>query len=345
MVPSTLTTMKHVTIKDVAKALNVSISTISRAFNDKYDIHPDTKNIILEKAREMGYSPNPIAQRMTQQKSFLIGVVVPEFINSFFPKIIMSIQKVMNENGYQVLIMSSEESATKELENIQTLEKNMVDGILISLTQETRDISYFQKLLDKGIPIVQFNRVSQKLATPKIIFNDVLWAANATEHLIHQGYQSIYYLSGPNSLILSHNRSKGFIDTLKKYRLPIKENKIIEAGIFIEDGKRVANELIEANDIPEALYCFNDPVAIGAMEIFKKRGYKIPEDIAFMGFTESRIAIHTSPALSSVEQPTDEFGEIAALSLLEIIKGEQNAIDKTILLGGKLNIRESSIRP
>lgn len=336
--------MKHVTIKDVAKALNVSISTISRAFNDKYDIHPDTKNIILEKAKEMGYSPNPIAQRLTQHKSFLIGVVVPEFVNAFFPKIIMAIQKVMDENGYQVLIMSSEESAIKELRNLKTLEKNMVDGIIISLTQETRDITYFQKLLNKGIPIVQFNRVSQKLATPKIIFDDMTWAAYATEHLIQQGYKRIYHLSGPNNLIISHNRIKGFIETLKKHGLSIEENKIIETGIFIEDGKKIAAKLIENKDIPDAFFCFNDPTAIGAMEIFKEHNYRVPENIAFMGFTESRLATHLTPQLSSVEQPTDKFGEVAAYSLLEMIKEENSISDKTIVLGGELNIRASSIK-
>lgn len=189
--------MKHITIKDVARALNVSISTISRAFNDKYDIHPDTQNAILKKAREMGYTPNPFAQRMTQQKSYLVGIVVPEFVNAFFPSIIMSIQRIMSENGYQVLIMSSEESATKELENIKNLEKNMVDDIITSLTQENRDISYFQELLDKGISIVQFNRVSPKLATPKIIFDNTQRAAQATEHLILQGYKRIYHLFWP----------------------------------------------------------------------------------------------------------------------------------------------------
>lgn len=336
--------MKHVTIKDVAKALNVSISTISRAFNDKYDIHPDTKNMILEKAKEMGYSPNPIAQRLTQHKSSLIGVVVPEFVNAFFPKIIMAIQRVMDENGYQVLIMSSEESAGKELKNIRTLEKDMVDGLIISLTQETRDVSYFQHLLNKNIPIVQFNRVSQKLATPKIILDDTTSASYATEHLVQQGYRRIYHLSGPNNLIISHNRIKGFTETLKKYGLSATENKIIEAGIFIEDGKKIATRLIENGDIPEALFCFNDPVAIGAMEVFKAHNFRIPEDIAFMGFTESRIATHLTPALSSVEQPTDEFGKIAARSLLDIINEKNHISDKTIILSGKLNIRASSIR-
>ena len=335
--------MKNITIKDVAKALNVSISTISRAFNNKYDIHPDTRNMILEKAREMGYSPNPIAQRLTQHKSYLIGIVVPEFINAFFPKVIMSVQKVIGNAGYQVLIMSSEESAQKELENIRILERNMVDGIIISLTQETRDISYFQKMVENQIPIVQFNRVSQKLATPKVIFDDYRWAMLATEHLLEQGYKNIFHLAGPNNLIVSHNRSKGFTDALKKYELST-THKIIETGIFIEDGKRIAEQLISQHNIPEAFFCFNDPLAIGAMETFKSQGYKIPDEVAFVGFTESRIAMHMSPGLSSVEQPAEELGETAAQILLEIFKGNNYPMNQTITLNGKLNIRESSLK-
>ena len=155
--------------------------------------------MILEKAKEMGYSPNPIAQRLPQHKSSMIGVVVPEFVN-----------------GFQVLFMSSEVSAGKELKNIRTLEKNMVDGLIISLTQETRDVSYFQHLLNKNIPIVQFNRVSQKLATPKIILDDTTSASYATEHLVQQGYRRIKHLSITNNLNISQKSLKGISDTLKK---------------------------------------------------------------------------------------------------------------------------------
>lgn len=336
--------MKHTTIKDVAKALNVSISTVSRAFNDKYDIHPDTRNKILEAARTMGYSPNPIAQKLCLHRSNMIGVIVPEFVNAFFPKVLMGIQKVMEEAGYQVLIMSSNESAQRELENIKTLVKNMVDGVIISLTQETRDISFFKELLERKFPIVQFNRVSQKLDTPKIIFDDYYWAYQATEHLISQGFQNIYHLSGPGNLLLTHNRIKGFMDALKKHHLDADKKRIVETGIFIEDGKRVAYELIEQGNIPEAFFCFNDPVAIGAMEVFKERGFKVPNQVAFIGFTESRIAMHMTPALSSVEQPSTLIGEKSAQVLLDILNGKDIHSSETITLSGKLNVRASSVR-
>lgn len=335
--------MKNLTIKEFSKLINVSISTISRAFNDKYDIHPDTKKMILEKAQELGYSPNPIAQRLIQHQSKMIGVVVPEFVNAFFPKVIMGIQSVMEEAGYQVLIMSSNESAQKELKNVKTLERNLIDGLIISLTKETRDISYFKSLQAKHVPIVQFNRVNQKLETPKIIFDDYTWAFHATEHLIQEGYKNIYHFSGPQNLILSHSRCKGYKEAMAKYGLPF-QDKIVEAGIFMEDGMRMAEQLIAANTLPDAVFCFNDPVAIGAMELFKEKGYRIPDDIAFVGFTESRIAMHMTPALTSVEQPSTLIGETAATTLLKMIETKTVTDDRTIVLNGILNPRASSKR-
>jgi LacI family transcriptional regulator len=336
--------MKGITIKDVAKALNISTSTVSRAFNNKYDIQPSTRDMILAKAKEMGYSPNPIAQGLIMHKSFMVGVIVPEFVNSFFPQVLMGIQKELNEAGYQVLIMSSNESADMEMKNVKTLEKNNVDGILISLTHETRDISYFQKLLENNLPIVQFNRVSQKLNTPKIIFNDCFWAEKATEHLIKQGYKKIYHLAGPNSLIVTHNRIKGYTNMMKKYHLDYDSSSIIDSGIFIEDGAEAAEKIIEKGDIPEAFFCFNDPVAIGAIEKFREHGYKINEDIAFVGFTESRIGKHMTPGLTSVEQPASEIGSTASKVLLKMLQTKNLNNSDSIVLEGKLNIRESSIK-
>jgi DNA-binding LacI/PurR family transcriptional regulator len=219
-----------------------------------------------------------------------------------------------------------------------------VDGIIISLSHETRDISYFQKLIDSNIPIVQFNRVSQKLSTPKITFDDYYWAKAATNHLIEQGYKKIYHLSGPNNLIVTHNRIKGYTEALKEHNLNCSRENIIDAGIFLEDGANAAERIIAKGDIPEAFFCFNDPVAIGAIETFKKHGFKIHDDIAFVGFTESRIAMHMSPALTSVEQPSEEMGRTAATTLINMIDGEIQNADQPIVLDGKLNIRESSLK-
>lgn len=336
--------MKHnVTIKDVAKRLNVSISTVSRAFNDKYDIRKDTKDLILSVAKEMGYVPNLMAQHLTQNKSYLVGVVVPEFINAFFPRVISGMQQTLKNMGYQLLIMSSNEQALQELENVKVLEQNMVEGIMISFTQETRDVSYFQELNDR-IPIIQFNRISRKLETNRVFFDDYSWSMFATEHLIKQDYKNIYYVSGPENLIITQKRKKGFLDALRKHRVEDVNTHILEGGIFIEDGYEVANKILNMSTKPDAIFCFNDPLAIGIMEELKKNGIRIPEEIALVGFTESRIAKHTTPSLTSVDQPAEEMGSITAKLLLKELNKEHRGIIEDIVLNGKLNIRESSLK-
>lgn len=336
--------MKHVTIKDVAKKLNCSVSTISRAFNDKYDIRKETRDNILETAKEMGYSPNPMAKSLLKQCSNQIGVVVPEFINAFFPEVIIGIQEVFIKKGYQVLIMQSNESYITELENVKTLENNMVDGMIISLSLETKNVDYYKKLIQQGFPLVFFNRVSNELETSKVLFDDYKWAFFATEHLIYQGYKKIFHFGGPAGLVISHNRKNGFIDALRKHKIPFDESSIIEAGFMISDGERVMEKLIKENNLPEAIFAVNDPTAIGAMKMLKKYGFKIPEDVALVGFTESKLAPLIDPPLTSVAQPTKEIGRTAAMLLLEQIETKGIFVPQTVILNGRLNIRESSMK-
>lgn len=336
--------MKHVTIKDVAKKLNCSVSTISRAFNDKYDIRKETRDHILSIAKEMGYSPNPMAKSLLKQCSNQIGVVVPEFINAFFPEVIIGIQEVFINKGYQVLIMQSNESHITELENIKTLENNMVDGMIISLSLETKNVDYYKDLIKQGFPLVFFNRVSNELETSKVLFDDYKWAFFATEHLIYQGYKKIFHLGGPAGLVISQNRKNGFIDALRKHKIPFDESSIIETGFMISDGERVMEKLIVENNLPEAIFAVNDPSAIGAMKMLKKHGYKIPEDVALLGFTESKLAELIDPPLTSVAQPTKEIGRTAAKLLLEQIESKGIFIPQTVILNGRLNVRESSMK-
>lgn len=337
--------MDYVTIKDVAKRLNVSVSTISRAFNDKYDIKKETKDLILQTAREMGYRPNPMAKKLIQKRSFNIGIVIPEFINGFFPEVIIGAQEIFFEKGYQVLIAQSNECYETELKNVQTLDDSMVDGILLSITCETSNTEYYQKLIKSGLPIVLFNRVNKNLNTSKVLFNDYKWAFFAAEHLIAQGYKNIVCLKGNETLSLSHERVRGFTDAFKKHKIIISKEKIIPTGFNIEDGMRVAETMIENNEIPDAIFACNDLSAIGAMKVFKKNGYKIPNDVAFVGFTESKMADLIDPPLTSVSQPTLDIGREAAKLLIEQIESKNTPfLPQTITLNGQLNIRESSVK-
>lgn len=335
--------MKYVTIKDIAKKLNVSISTISRAFNNKSDISLKTKQLILKTSREMGYRPNPMARKLIKKRSFNIGIVVPEFVNSFFPEVIIGAQEIFIENGYQVLIAQSNECFETELKNVQSLENSMVEGLMISLSSETNNMDYYQELIDKGFPIVFFNRVNKEIEASKVLFNDYKWSFFATEHLIREGYKNIYHLQGNNNLSLSKERKRGFLDAHKKHHKTVHKNQIINSGFNMEDGEEIASSLIEKNNIPDAIFTATDPLAIGAMKVFKDNGYKIPEDIAFIGFSESKLATIVEPALSSVKQPTFEIGMEAAKLLIDQIENQHNYSPKTIVLNGELNIRESSI--
>jgi LacI family transcriptional regulator len=336
--------MRHVTIKDIAKALNVSISTISRAFNDKYDIRKETRDMILETAKKMGYKPNPIAQKLISRRSFTIGVIVPEFVNSFFPEVIMGIQSVLIQQNYQVIIMSSNEHTETEKENLMTMEKAMVDGVIISLTRESRNIDYLRDMVDAGFPIVMFNRISEELNVPKVVFNDYKWAFFATEHLIENGCRKIVHFSGPQNLSFARNRIKGFTDAMKKHHLPITKENVLETGLFVEDGMFSMQKLVDSGNIPDAVFAVNDPTAIGAIKVLKKNELRVPGDVAVAGFSECSFAELIDPPLTSVVQPTFEMGRKVAELIIQKIEDKLPDGDQTYMLSGKLNIRASSLK-
>jgi DNA-binding LacI/PurR family transcriptional regulator len=335
--------VKHVTIKDVAKKLNVSVSSVSKAFNGRHDIKSETKELILKVGREMGYHPNPIAKKLQQKQTFNIGVVVPEFVNAFFPEVIIGIQDILTEKGYQALIVQSNECFETELKNVQSLEQDMVDGLIISLSRETKNLEYYQSLLRQNYPIVFFNRYNEALPASKVIFDDFKWAFFVTEHLIKQGCKKIYHLSAYQHLLLARDRIKGFKKALQKHKIECSDEWVIEAGLFVEEGEQIMTDLIQNNDIPEAIVCANDKIAFGAMRVIKKAGLKIPDDIAVTGFSETPFVEIVDPPLTSVAQPTYEMGEIAAKLMLRKIENE-NMTPETVILNGSLNIRKSSIK-
>ena len=335
---------EHVTIKDLAKKLNISVSTVSKAFNEKYfDIKADTRKLILETAEEMDYRPNPIARKLLKRRTYNIGIIVPEFLNSFFPRVVFSMQEKLVKEGYQMLIMPSNERFETELENIKTLENNMVDGLAISLSKETKNVDYINRLIKRGMPIVLFNRVSQSINAPKVIFDDFKWAFFATEHLISQGYKDIYHFALPFHLSLCQKRIKGFKQALSKHNIPYDDTHIVEAGISIEDGERAINTLLNNGTLPEAIFAAGDKIAVGAMKALKKRGIKIPDQVGIVGFTESSLAEVVEPNLTSVDQPTTEIGHTTIDLLLQAIDNHK-VENKEFIIDGKLNIRESSLR-
>lgn len=337
---------RRVTIKELAKELKISTSTVSRALADKWDVNPETRKAVLELAEKWNYHPNPVSLSLKQQQTLTIGVVVPEFITSFFPEVIIGIQYTLEAEGYSILISQSNESYEKELHNIKNLEARLVDGLIISLTKETINTDYLQTLLDRNMPLVLFNRVCDSIDTPKVIIDDYKWAFDAVEHLIKQGYKRIVHLAGPENLDLSQKRKKGYIDALKKHNMPVEQDLIIPCGVMMEKGIIAAHRILEMENKPDAIFAINDPVAIGAMKTLQKNGVKIPDDMGIVGFSESKMAVVVEPNLTSVEQPTFEMGKIAAELLLEQLKNKKDeaVLNKCITLNAKLNVRESSLR-
>lgn len=334
----------RITIKDIAKALNLSTSTVSRALADRWDVNPETRKAVVELAEKLNYRPNPISLNLKQQQTFTIGLVIPEFINSFFPEVIMGIHSVLEPKGYQLLISQSNESAETELKNLKALEAKMVDGFIVSISKETRDMAYFKNLISNQFPIVFFNRVGRDVQVSHVIINDYKWAFTATEHLIGQGCKRIVHLAGPENLDISQERARGYKDALAKHGLPVDNNLIITCGVMMEKGILGAMKILEMPEMPDGIFAINDPVAIGAMKTLMKNGVKIPEDIAVVGFTESKMAMIIEPNLTSVEQPTFEMGKAAAEILLEQIESNSEISLRTVVLEAKLNVRESSLK-
>ena len=317
---------KPITIKDIAKKLGLSTSTVSRALSDSWEIKKETKELVIKTAAELNYHPNTQAKGLVTKKSYTIGIVVPELVTSFFPMIISGIQKILMHEGYQILITQSNESAETERTNLSLLEQHMVDGIIISTTSDSFvNSDMYQSLQDNGIPLVFFNRVPSNIDTTKIIIDDKKMAYSAVAHLIGEGY-----------------RMNGYIEAMQDANLPISDSTIIHSGIFIRDGEQTMEDILSGNgEKPDAIFAFNDPVAIGAMKALKRHGLRIPYDVAFVGFSESDMATVVEPYLTSIEQPRVEIGEIAASCMLDKIRTNR-LLNKKIVLDAKLNIRESS---
>ena len=245
--------------------------------------------------------------------------------------------------GYQILITQSNESAETERTNLSLLEQHMVDGIIISTTSDSFvNSDMYQSLQDNGIPLVLFNRVPSNIDTTKIIIDDKKMAYSAVAHLIGEGYRKIFHFAGPEKLDITKDRMNGYIEAMQDANLPISDSTIIHSGIFIRDGEQTMEDILSGNgEKPDAIFAFNDPVAIGAMKALKRHGLRIPYDVAFVGFSESDMATVVEPYLTSIEQPRIEIGEIAASCMLDKIRTNR-LLNKKIVLDAKLNIRESS---
>jgi LacI family transcriptional regulator len=337
-----------VTIKDIAKALGLSTSTVSRALRDSYEISPETKKLVLEYAEKINYHPNPIALSLKERRSRSIGVIVSEIANSFFSQAIDGIESIAYKNGYNVIISQSRESAEREQSNLNYLTSRSIDGIIVSVSAESKDISGFRELHERGMPIVFFDRIVNELNTHKVIVDNHKGAYDATLSLIREGYKNIAAISNSESLSITSERLAGYKAALKEHGNSKNQPLVMycaHGGLIQEEVEKVIVELLNMKSRPDAILALGDKLTTGSLRVLKAKNIRVPQDIGLMGFSNSEITELIDPALSIIKQPAIEMGEIATELLLQLIESKRPVTEfETRVLAPQLIIRDSSRR-
>ncbi|RUT79660.1 LacI family DNA-binding transcriptional regulator [Ancylomarina longa] len=332
----------QVTIKDIAKELGISASTVSRALKDHPDISSKTKVAVNELAKKWNYRPNAVALSLRHSKSNIIGVIIPEIVHHFFSSVISGIEEIAYKAGYNVMMFQSNESYEREIANVQALLSSRVDGVLVSMSKETKDFSHFKELRDNGIPIVFFDRICNELSSDNVIVDDFAGAFAAVDHLINIGCKRIAHLSAPQHMLLGQNRQKGYRQALIKHKIAIDEDLIIKCDNY-EEAMLKTPELLKLSSPPDAIFAVNELTAAGALLAVKKVGFRVPEDISIVGFTDGLVSRVTDPNLTTLEQHGFEVGLKATELLVDRIKdGEMDYEPVTRVVKTNLIVRGST---
>ncbi len=334
-------TSKHTTIIDIAKRLGISPSTVSRALNNHPHIKTQTKEKVNKLAKILHYYPNPIAQSLKSSQTKTIGVIVPEIKHDFFSSAISGIEEVAYQSGYTIVLCQSNESYEREVINTNLMMHHRVAGILVSISQNTKNSDHFKELIKRRIPIVFFDRVCKDVKANKVVIDDYRSAFNAVTYLIEKGYKEIAHLAGPKKLDICKKRRNGYINALKRINISPRNGFVRYGGMHEQDGYDSMDSLLKDKIIPDAIFAVNDPVAIGAFQRVKEAGLKIPEDMAIIGFSNNKITDLVDPPITTIDQPSFEMGRKAAEILIDIIENKIKET-KTFILDTKLIVRKSA---
>ncbi|NIJ53415.1 LacI family DNA-binding transcriptional regulator [Dyadobacter arcticus] len=339
--------MEAITIKDIARALNISTSTVSRALRNSYEINPETKKLVMEYAEKMNYRPNPIALSLKDSKSKSIGVIIPEIANHFFSQLINGIESIAYNLGYHVVIFQSHDSYEREVANTNYLVSRKVDGLLVSLASLTTNLFHFQDLMERGLPIVFLDRVPKEIETHKVVADNFDGSYQATSHLIQTGKRRIAHLTSPIYLSITTERLAGYRKALEDNGIPFDESYVrycIYGGKVVAENEEAIGELLALPEPPDAIFTASDRLTTGCLAVLQKRRIKIPEEIAIVGFTNISVAELLNPPLTAVVQPALEMGQQAVELLIRLIEHPQKKGDYEIrFLQTSLITRESSV--
>lgn len=336
--------MHQVTIKDLAKILGISVSTVSRALKNHPDISVETKQSVQELAQKLKYEPNALALNLRRKKTNTIGVIIPEIVHHFFSSVISGIEDVAYDLGYNVLMCQSNESYEREVINAQALLSNRVDGVLISVSKTTHDFDHFRNFSTQGIPMVFFDRICPDIMTDRVITNDEGGAFLATEYLINKGCKHIAHYAAPQNLLIGRGRVAGYQRALKQFGYEYDPRLILHCDTR-ELALEKTIEFITNNPTIDGIFAVNDSTAIAAMQMVQKAGKRVPEDIAVVGFGDGPNAMITCPPLTTVEQKGYEMGSEAITLLLQRIHNESDSDSfQTKVLTPTIIARESTDR-
>jgi LacI family transcriptional regulator len=323
--------MVNIRQSDIAKELNISRVTVSKALRNHPDISKAMKKKIEETVREMGYIPNLIARQLNSKRTFTIGIVIPDLENSFFSCIVDSMIDYATEHNYYVLLTVSREKQDNEKKNIENLIGMRVDGLLVCLSQETINLDVFKLVEKMKIPIVFFDRACENLKSSKVIFNDKAGAVNSLNRIIQEGYTQIAHFAGYSSTSVGKERAEGYTEALRKNKIPVRKEWIIEGGFEWRDGYESFTKLNSSGILPEIIFTVNDRVALGAYKGAKEAGLRIPEDIGIYGFGFSELTDFMDPPLTVINQDPRKIGNSAMKVLLDEIE-EKSPPGSTVII-------------
>ncbi|MBL7968182.1 MAG: LacI family DNA-binding transcriptional regulator [Prolixibacteraceae bacterium] len=334
---------RHISLKDLAQQIGVSISTVSRALNNHPDISPEVTQKIQKLAAEMNYTPNPLAMGLLKQATRMIGVIVPDLVTHFYSSIISGIEQVAEEKGYYILIASSNENLQKEIKAVENLLKTRVEGLIVCLSQETKTFVHFDRLINNNIPLVFFDRVCRTGEVPSVVVDNVHAAKKITRHFYQNGCRRIAYIAGPDHLNISKERTNGYLEGLKSCKLDFRPELLEKCNLSTSEAIKATARLLDLPERPDAIFGINDTVVFAAMKEIKRRGLRIPEDVALVGFTDEFHSTVVDPPLTSITHPTFEIGQEAARLFFEQVENSGFA-SRQVVMQTRLIVRKSSVK-
>lgn len=335
---------KYITIKDIANELGISKSTVSRALSgDSSNVKAETMQLITETARRMGYHRNEMAVSLRKQSSHNIGIIIPEIVTSFYMTFISHVQAILREHGYNVLIAASNESYKQERENIDMMERCMVDGLLISVCDKDRNADIYRRIMSHGTPMVFFDRTVESIEASQVRLDDYIMSFFMVEQLIRSGCRQIVHIPGPSRIRNGYERLRGYRDALEKFHIAYNPDLVLPPALSAEEGSQVMSNFLAKNIAFDAVFGFTETALLGAKNLMQKRGLHIPEDVCVCCMAGTTLCTLVHSTITAVEQPVEQMAAEACRLLMAKISDSDKQVED-VVLRGEIVERESTVK-